>query len=963
MLGLNQYKGLLAKKNESMPIVHNDDAIQNEYYDYHGVYYVNYGNIYNTLNRNIGGNTYFNQNYEILDEGSNLGQREGIIFDAANRPTPTFISDRERDSYTNYINYISNAYGVPSFLDSSVKDEPKRGYFVGIKRSFEIDGTSNPNSDNDTLLGKLSAKILSNIVFARNVRREKRGFTSITNINYYGKGRTDIEESDNIESLDSAIGLSSFEGRPEFGIKGEYAFIGFNEATLEYSYSSTTDTNYSLFDRWGEISNGTISLTNSPAYNSIKKSLTLETDMGTVYMSEHPVIDMSEYLIQNLKYKGNFNGADSFMTYLAKHDFNIEIEDYNAKNRYVIDTNGRDEDVPNHADYHYDEGALREDFGTANAGTNHGKYMVADNGGSYGKDLLYVTNNAFRNAKYDTIISKFCTQHQGRFDDKQSKFQSAVSRQFGMSHGRNLLKVNYKNGQAISVNKDGGNGYDNPYCRVWTYHHQYHRLCDTIRPFTKANDNYTDCDIKEIGENNRVRKEIAKYRRSTKTKDSQIYKSAGQEELVEYGVLNKFNGLVNITPTNGADDGDKKTKIENCMFSIENLAWKDIYKGSFRNISSGQTGPNGGRIMWFPPYGLTFNENVSANWNSVSFIGRGENVYTYTNTERSGNLSFMLLIDHPSVLNEWRKEKKDIVSQDVDDIESNEQKILRFFAGCEILQPLDKKEEPIKNPQTIELAPLLELTPPPRIDMPQDLIPVVENASESQNTEYTENEETGDITQINERSGDPSLDNETKDDGELSNVNVIAEDLSSRYDNEENFFKNLKLNDPVLHDRITDKIQYFDPAFHSITPEGFASRLTFLHQCTRQSNTIGASDMEVRTASNLSFGRPPVCILRIGDFYNTKIIIESINISYENGSGIQWDLNPEGVGVMPMYAKVDISFKFLGGSDLQGPISRLQNALSFNYYANTGVYDNRSDVYTDDNRTNLRPWYPTQPID
>ena len=55
-------------------------------------------------------------------------------------------------------------------------------------------------------------------------------------------------------------------------------------------------------------------------------------------------------------------------------------------------------------------------------------------------------------------------------------------------------------------------------------------------------------------------------------------------------------------------------------------------------------------------------------------------------------------------------------------------------------------------------------------------------------------------------------------------------------------------------------------------------------------------------------------------------------------------MNLEGIGVMPMFAKVSLNFVFLGGSDLAGPISRLQNAVSFNYYANTSVYDNRAEM-------------------
>ena len=63
-----------------------------------------------------------------------------------------------------------------------------------------------------------------------------------------------------------------------------------------------------------------------------------------------------------------------------------------------------------------------------------------------------------------------------------------------------------------------------------------------------------------------------------------------------------------------------------------------------------------------------------------------------------------------------------------------------------------------------------------------------------------------------------------------------------------------------------------------------------------------------------------------------------------NFDPLMWDLNTEGIGVMPMIANVDLNFKFIGGSSLAGHITRLQNALSFNYYANTEVYDDRSEL-------------------
>ena len=162
---------------------------------------------------------------------------------------------------------------------------------------------------------------------------------------------------------------------------------------------------------------------------------------------------------------------------------------------------------------------------------------------------------------------------------------------------------------------------------------------------------------------------------------------------------------------------------------------------------------------------------------------------------------------------------------------------------------------------------------------------------------------------------------------------------------------------------ISDKVDYFDPAFHSITPEGFNARLTFLQQCVRQGPTISTSDLGRGSsygAGNLSFGRAPFCILRIGDFFNTKICINNVDIKYDS-DGMLWDLNPEGIGLQPMYADVNITFTFLGGSDISGPISRLQNAVSFNYYANTSVYDRRSDfrkTYISENDDKASTWSP-----
>jgi hypothetical protein len=45
-----------------------------------------------------------------------------------------------------------------------------------------------------------------------------------------------------------------------------------------------------------------------------------------------------------------------------------------------------------------------------------------------------------------------------------------------------------------------------------------------------------------------------------------------------------------------------------------------------------------------------------------------------------------------------------------------------------------------------------------------------------------------------------------------------------------------------------------------------------------------------------------------------------------------------------MIAEVDLSFNFIGGHGMSNPVAELQNALSFNYYANTEMYDDRATI-------------------
>jgi hypothetical protein len=691
------------------------------------------------------------------------------------------------------------------------------------------------------------------------------------------------------------------------------------------------------------------------------------------------------------------------------------------------------------------------------------------------------------------------------------------------------------------------------------------------------------------------------------TKGSRVYKytgAIGQEvgteycrvfakdiPYLQYNDLQKVDGItvngrrfadsvldntynLNIAP-NKMEGGHSSTNIiggagntgyaKKYMFSLENLAWRTGAPGnSVSDLAVCERGPNGGRVMWFPPYGLTFSESVSANWNSSDFLGRPEPIYTYKNTQRSGTLTWKIVVDHPSVLN--------VIVNKVLNNETNKVRIDSildsFFAGCRkydlyelakkyytippgelsYLQDVITSKEATKEElqfiketiQTGKDAPtkggtdIAQSTPGNEYfkkyeqvgayfenDYPKKgVVPnynVEYNRYISDKNTYAQQPNSGNLigffdnavtpnyevlkgmaddlakqlTQYKTGSVTVNIDSScsapatVKYNEELSNrrneslkkffdeykpleefiktqrliisvpkvglgektttqplmsstkngpftkeslnpsggpynctdsnpktgggdtvgpkdvytvpamacrrsyiksvTNNLSQPISTptpnytqvlvgnvitttvkteevtqqriKRDNitkrvlrnllsECDYFETIKTETPMVYDNLKDKLKFFQPAFHSTTPEGLNTRLTFLQQCMRPGNTIptikkntpsGKPVLEYNNAVNTAFGAPPVLVLRIGDFYNTKIIPTSLGLTYE-----ELDLNPEGIGVQPMIANVTMAFNFVGGSGLKESVDRLQNALSFNYYANTEIYDDRS---------------------
>ena len=507
------------------------------------------------------------------------------------------------------------------------------------------------------------------------------------------------------------------------------------------------------------------------------------------------------------------------------------------------------------------------------------------------------------------------------------------------------------------------------------------------------------------------------------------------------------NGIVKSYP-NSIDESF--TTYKKYMLSLENLAWSD----NLADLPIQEIGPGDlvsgrkGRIMWFAPYDLSFDETTTANWNETNFLGRTEPLYTYNNTSRSGSFKFKILVDHPRIVNEYRgrqdtelekffagitspsellsiiqrntnidqntkreleKKANSIVRQSKASFNTKTETFSAYFKDGssfigdilgdynpeglnddveelwfefegKIYDILKNTEEfeikinivgnrsnsgednqlgnngdymgPVKNVQkevgerrSITMKKLFNSL----LDVNTNKIKITTTSNNNKSSAASPTSDIGSDFAIKDRRVDVTITyfpkGQDSDDPQPTLNELLQKDLdivSELFINETTYFDIIAEDYPNYFDNISSRLTYFQPGFHSNTPEGLNTRLNFLQQCMRQGPSVYNSEDKIKP-DNLAFGRPPICILRIGDFIHTKVVIKSLTINYAGGSNIQWDLNPEGIGVQPMLADVNMTIEIIGGQSLQGPINRLQNAMSYNFYANTEMYDPRAD--------------------
>ena len=645
--------------------------------------------------------------------------------------------------------------------------------------------------------------------------------------------------------------------------------------------------------------------------------------------------------------------------------------------------------------------------------------------GGFDKQLNINTNNPATQNIPNTSQMKQKTSTDSKISDfywkKDDAFVVEKDKKDLLSFTQSLLK-NYKSDSIGKVIDQTQTRYQNP---------------DGGEPYTKGS------NVKDIDDPQKLAREFTVEKPYSTVGDlirneSPYMMETGKSSLDD-------NGFARIAPKRGTIN--EASDLKNLMFSIENLAWGGKDGNGDTYISSlpcKEQGPNGGRLMWFPPYGITITDNSSVNWQSTPFVGRGEPIYTYNNTERSMTLQFKVIVDHPSILNAVKDQKRISIEQffsatggKLKDTISNklgyyykkmapghrDKLNVEMATSDGDVVTLGKIDSSFSLPKNIE---------PTTIYYSADTSTFVENVTgNTRNSSFSLTSFVDDLYSVFDKcniilkgnssdvynvtctgetndnffEGDNritdflnyisvALDDKAVSEGDLGKRVAIGDFITDAQANkssdnptgsgcdpmsvqslnikvqynptkdktlktslsstsvdelspkskiflsrktiplcESEYFEAMEKGDKIaLYKNLNERLDYFHPAFHSTTPEGFNGRLTFLLQCTRQGPSIQKT---TDSPSNMAFGRPPVCVLKIGDFYHTKVVIDSVNISYDDNL---WDLNPEGIGIQPMIATVDLNMKMVGGSSLVEPISKLQNALSYHFFANTEVY-------------------------
>ena len=292
--------------------------------------------------------------------------------------------------------------------------------------------------------------------------------------------------------------------------------------------------------------------------------------------------------------------------------------------------------------------------------------------------------------------------------------------------------------------------------------------------------------------------------------------------------------------------------------------------------------------MSFPPYIKSFANSDSASWNKIDYLGRPEPIYTYSNSNREGSISFYVLTDYSQEVDigyDYEKQskrtetfekhfaqtagnKKDRINQIDVEIKAKEKEIQKYTEKIAASDGNDVSGLAVFSEKIAELKLEISNLERKRLD--------ISNGTESgSNRDFREFD-------VQEGNVYKKL---------ISNGGIKDTD------------GNIDLKTEETADRLSrmKKKLLFQPAFFSGDKVDFLTRMEFLSKLTRPS----------RNASNrgFSFTYPPVAHLHLGDWINNDIIINNVSYDY---SDAPWTIDGQGGRTQPMWAVVTISFNIVG---------------------------------------------------
>jgi len=337
---------------------------------------------------------------------------------------------------------------------------------------------------------------------------------------------------------------------------------------------------------------------------------------------------------------------------------------------------------------------------------------------------------------------------------------------------------------------------------------------------------------------------------------------------------------------------DKKTfqryTYRNSSVSTNNIGNIPILTFSLRNYSNGIE-------MLFPPYVKSYSDNAAADYTQHDFLGRPESVYTYSKSNRKGNISFVVLTDYAeSVEFGWE------FNEQTGDATRVIEKFPRNFTSREN-SPLRKKE----------LNAEIDKLKKENLQIQQDINVLLQNAnlvgSSNEDVALFQRdirENNREIVRIQSELVSTTLNsNNAVGYGEINKFTGIktVSAIQSGLDPFAGEIDTIGIINEMKNNLL------FQPSYFSGSKVDFVNKMEFLMKLTRPArNTSGGG---------FSFTKPPISHIRLGDWFDSDIVINSVSVDY---SDAPWTLDGGRGRVQPMWAVVTLDFTFIGSYGATG---------------------------------------------